>query len=77
MEFDQVNKKMIMIGLIYIALGLLLNVQTAYTVDQTPKSCGNEEMRKAAIDEALAALNCDHYNCGKINSMYTCSMCIF
>ena len=55
-----------MTGLTYIAVALLLHIQTSYAVQQTAGSeCSTEGMRKAAVDEALATLNCDNYTCGK------------
>ena len=48
-----------MTGLSFIAVVLLLHIQNINAQCTTP------EMRTAILDEALAALECESYTCGK------------
>ena len=50
---------------------LLLLVQVAFSEMDPAKaeSCNTEEMRRAAVDNALASIGCDDYDCGKLRCM--------
>ena len=49
-------------------LWLLAQTETtvSYSNNEVPDTCGNVELRKAAVDDLLRSKGCEDYECGKL-----------
>ena len=50
---------------VFLSILLLVGAAFAQSDPTNGGSCSTEEMRRAAVDRALATIGCDNYDCGK------------